>query len=95
MHLDKDTLRTAVLAFNGELVGSIIEADTTDGYVVQRVYKHEIGRGVVLGDVIRKEGQVDFIGDLEKDSPRVLTERLNKIRSGLGLDLVELPPFLD
>lgn len=89
MHFDSSTPSTILLAFNGEPIGHVVEADTTEGYVIQKIVAgHMI-------DTVRKTGRVDIIGDREKDSNRTLYDNLNKIRKELGLEVYSEPPFLD
>lgn len=126
MHFDSSMPPTTLLALDGELIGCVIEADTTDGYVIQGIYEQrfrpaeprDVAPGptrlsdwrpstdrpnggqlastvVDTGEKIYKKGRVDFIGDSAKDDQRVLYDRLNKIRTELGLPLYNLPPFLD
>lgn len=119
MHFDNSMPPTTLLALDGELIGCVIEADTTDGYVIQGIYDHRFrpakpqdiapgptkfsvwgpltnsSNAVYTGEKICKKGRVDFIGDSAKDNQRVLYDKLNKVRTELGLQPHELPPFLD
>ncbi len=99
MFFDMNTPRgsTTLLAFNGELIGCVIEADTSAGYVVQarQKWKPEDPSHAVKFEKVRLEGRVDVIGDTELDSARVRFERLNKVRAELNLPLIPEPPFLD
>lgn len=94
MHFDEKDPATTMLAFNGEFIGLIKEADTTEGYIIQHDYEYRDGKIVATGKDLRQEGRVDFVGDSAKDSSRVLYDRLNKIRAELGLELYD-SSFLD
>lgn len=95
MHFNDKDSPTVMLAFNGEFIGLIKEADTTEGYILQHGFENRNGKIIPTGEDIRKDGRVDFIGDSAKDTQRVLYTRLNKIRVELGLDPYELSPFID
>lgn len=95
MHFDERDPASILLALNGELIGLVKEADTTDGYIIQHGYEHRGDKVVATGKDLRQDGRVDFIGDSAKDSPLVLHDRLNKVRAELGLELYESPPFID
>ncbi len=99
MYIDENSPKTIALALNGEFVENIIEADTTDGYIIQAAAKpikklSKIPNTEPRENILRK-GRVDFLGDRVLDSSRVILERLNKVRLELGLEPYELPPFLD
>lgn len=94
MHVDEKTSPcTLMIAFNGELVGLVHEADTDEGYIIQHGYETYGDKLVATGKFVRKEGRVDVVGDTAKDSQRVIYDRLNKIREELGLEIYDLPPF--
>ncbi len=106
MYIDENSPKTIVLALNGEFVENIIEADTTDGYIIQAAAKpvkklHRVSNrkssavSTDLQENILRKGRVDFLGDRALDSSRIILERLNRVRLELGLDPYELPPFLD
>lgn len=95
MHFDDKDPATILLAFNGELIGLVKEADTTEGYVIQHCYEYRGDKILTTGKDLRQDGRVDFIGDSAKDSRRILHDRLNIVRVGLGLDPYDPPPFLD
>jgi hypothetical protein len=95
MYLDENIPGTILLSFDGELIGFVKEADTSEGYVVQ--YRTEIKDGklsVSPDNTIRRVGRVDFLGDTSKDSYKVIHERLNKIRAELGLEPYDASPIL-
>lgn len=78
-------------SLDGELVGTIQEADTSEGYIKQFEYspdKKEL-------PLITKQGRVDYLGNCSKDSPKVINDRLNKVRAELGLAISTLPQFLE
>lgn len=75
-------LENTLLAFNGELIGCVIQADTEKGYVIKAKYSEE--RQAFYGHETL-HGKVAFIGDSELDSRDVLMERLNKHRADCGL----------
>lgn len=103
---------TTIITLNGEVIGCLVEADTSAGYVIQARYSTEpvyTGKTSVVGKTkwrlynpkfteverVKREGRVDIIGDTELDSPRVRFDRLNKVRSELGLPLIPESPFID
>lgn len=94
MHVDEKTSPcTLMIAFNGELVGLVHEADTDEGYIIQHGYETSGDKLVATGKYVRREGRVDVVGDAAKDSQRMIYERLNKIREELGLETFEVSPF--
>lgn len=94
MYVDNKTSPwTLMIAFNGEFVGFVHEADTDDGYIIQHGYETSGDKLIATGKYVRKEGRVDILGDIEKDGHRVIYSRLNKIREELGLETYDLPPF--
>lgn len=94
MYFDEND-HDVLLALNGELVGMVKEADTTEGYIIQHGHECRGDKIVVTGSDLRQTGRVDFIGDRVKDSPRVIYGRLNKVRAELGLELYDPPIFDD
>lgn len=81
-----------LLALNGEIVGYVVEADTDEGYIDRYEWSPE--KMAFTGQTIRRKGRVDVIGNVEKDPPEVLHERLNKIREELKMPPLPNPPFL-
>lgn len=86
MYLASKELKHGLLAFNGELASMIVEADTSEGYIVQLQY---------TGESLRKEGRVDYLGNTEKDSQKTLSDRYNQVRKELGLEPFDLYPFAE
>lgn len=96
MHIDSATAPlTMLIAFNGELIGLVHEADTNEGYIIQHGYEYSGDKLVATGKLVRKEGRVDIIGDSAKDDPKVINDRINKVRAELGLELFPDPPTDD
>ena len=79
----KDPNSDAVMiAFNGEIVGFVLEADDEAGYIVQCDFDWptQTFRGQV-----RKEGKVCILGNCDTDSRETLLDKFNKHRADCGL----------
>ncbi len=90
---DSDSL---MVAFNGSIVGFVLEADDEAGYIIQASWGPEIDFLRTSYDSIkaepvrrvRREGKVAFIGNCETDDRGTLIKNLNKHRADCGL-----PPY--
>lgn len=79
-----------LLAFNGDLVGCVVEADTEEGYIIQATYAEPCGPGAVIEvSRVRREGKVAVIGNSETDSPEQIRAAMNKHREECGLAPLE------
>lgn len=86
---DPDT-DSILIAFNGEVVGFVTEADDVEGYIVQGTYGPEVQ--FLIGpdhpapvQFVRKEGKVAILGDTDKDSRETILANFNKHRADCGL----------
>lgn len=80
-----------VFSLDGERAGVIQEADTSEGYIKRIEYIP----GETTHPLIIIHGRVDYLGNWDKDTPRVIFDRLNQVRAELGLVPYDVTPFLD
>lgn len=87
-----------MIAFNGELVGWVVEADDEAGYIIQVAYDKEAFERPLpvkapfpspIGHV-KREGKVAFLGNTEIDDRDTILKRFNEHRKECGL-----PPYAE
>lgn len=82
---DSPEFDCVMIAFNGEIVGWVVEADDVEGYIIQfkphAVSEHRR---------VKRHGKVTFLGNCELDDRDLLMKRFNEHRVACGL-----PPYAE
>ncbi len=75
-----------IIAFEGFLVGFVLEADDEEGYIIQADWSNAVhGTHEEPFRRVRRNGRVAFLGNTETDTRETITANLNKHRAACGL----------